>query len=180
MGQKKTVKTSRYLSFVLRHHPESIGLELDDEGWVAVDALLIAMKRNGKGISRSYLETVVSTNDKKRFAFSDDGSKIRASQGHSVSVSLGLEPQSPPAALYHGTIRGFLESIKSEGLKPGSRQHVHLSADRETAKKVGQRRGKPVILTVDAQKLHQNGHEFFLSANGVWLTASVPPEFLSV
>lgn len=179
MGQSRTVKTSRFLSFVLRHHPESIGLSLDQNGWVEVDLLLSAMKRQGRGISRSFLEQVVATNDKKRFAFSDDGSRIRASQGHSLSVDLALETQAPPEVLYHGTVASFLASIRSEGLKPGSRQHVHLSIDRETARKVGQRRGKPVILRIAAKTMQAQGHQFYCSANGVWLVDWVPPEFLS-
>lgn len=173
-----TAQCSKFLSYVLRHRPNSIGITLDDNGWVDVDVLLAAAQRHGKNISRALLEEVVATNDKKRFAFSEDGKRIRASQGHSVSVDLDLKPVAPPELLYHGTIERFLDSIRTQGLVRGSRHHVHLSPDEATARKVGSRRGKPVILIVEAARMHAAGHQFFCSANNVWLTEKVPPEFL--
>jgi putative RNA 2'-phosphotransferase len=172
------VQTSKFLSYVLRHRPDSIGITLDENGWVEVDALLDAARRNGKAISRRQLEEIVATNDKQRFAFSDDGRQIRASQGHSVSVDLDLESIQPPELLYHGTVERFLDSIRTKGLVRGSRHHVHLSPDEATARKVGCRRGKPVILIVEAGCMYAAGHKFYLSANNVWLTDHVPPEYL--
>jgi len=122
--------------------------------------------------------TVVATNDKRRFSFSDDGLRIRANQGHSVEVDLKLQARQPPELLYHGTVARFVESIRGQGLVRGSRLHVHLSPDEETARRVGRRRGRPVILVVEAGRMHRDGHPFFLSANGVWLTDAVPPEYL--
>ena len=177
--KKSLVPTSKFLSLVLRHKPETIGLELDAEGWAAVDELLELASRAGKEISRDVLFEVVDRNDKKRFAVNADRSLIRASQGHSIEVDLGLSPSQPPAILFHGTITDFMPSIQQQGLRPGRRQFVHLSADETTAKTVGARRGRPVILTIEAAKLAATGHEFFVSANGVWLTKAVPPEFLS-
>ncbi len=180
MGKKSTARASRFLSYVLRHHPESVGLQLDSEGWVEVDALLIALKRHGRGMSRVILEQIVASNDKQRFCFSSDGARIRANQGHSVKVDLGLAPASPPSLLYHGTVQGFLDQILAQGLKPIQRHHVHLSSDRETARKVGARRGRPVILEVRARAMEEAGHPFFCSENGVWLTDLVPPDFLTI
>jgi len=178
MMADKLVRLSKRLSYILRHHPESVGLVLDGEGWVDVDRILDALKRGGRALTRGELEEVVRKNDKKRFSFSEDGRRIRANQGHSVGVDLGLEPVEPPDLLYHGTVGGFLDSIRREGLKKRSRQHVHLSPDVETALKVGGRRGRPVVLVVEARRMHTGGHRFYISANGVWLTDAVPPEYL--
>ncbi|MEN6494028.1 MAG: RNA 2'-phosphotransferase [Thermoguttaceae bacterium] len=172
------VQLSKFLSYVLRHRPDSVGLSLDEAGWVSVDELLEAARRHGQPFSRAELDEVVATNDKKRFSFSPDRLRIRASQGHSVPVELGLEPLEPPELLYHGTVARFLDSIRRQGLLRGSRHHVHLSPDRETAQKVGSRRGRPVVLVVEASRLHGAGCPFFRSANGVWLTEHVPPEYL--
>lgn len=174
------VRLSKFLSLVLRHEPERIGITLDSNGWVAVDDLLAAADRAGKPISREHLDLVVATNDKKRFAFSSDGSRIRASQGHSVEVDLDLPPAAPPERLFHGTATRFLDTIRAEGLRPQSRQHVHLSPDEETAIKVGQRHGKPVVLVVLAGELHRDGNVFYRSENGVWLTAAVPARYLEI
>ncbi|MFO0574829.1 MAG: RNA 2'-phosphotransferase [Polyangia bacterium] len=168
---------SRFLSLVLRHRPEAIGLRLDAQGWVAVDELLAALAALGRPMTRAALEALVRDSDKQRFALRGD--RIRANQGHSIAVDLGLAPEVPPAVLYHGTIARVLPSIRREGLIKGSRTHVHLSADRETALKVGARRGAPVLLRVDAAALHAAGHAFFLSENGVWLVDAVPPRFLT-
>ena len=176
MDERRTVKVSKYLSKHLRHQPERIGLVLDAQGWTEIDALLRAAAAHGFPITRAELDHAVAANDKKRFAV--EGSRIRASQGHTVEVDLGLPVAEPPAYLYHGTVARFLDAIRAEGLRPMARHHVHLSADRETATRVGARRGRPVVLNVDAGAMHRAGHVFHLSANGVWLTDSVPPEFL--
>lgn len=178
MDEKRTVKVSKFLSLVLRHQPEAVGLTLDAGGWVDVDELMAACARKGRRFSRAELDHVVATNNKKRFAFSADGRRIRASQGHSVPVELGLEPADPPEVLFHGTAAATLPLILVEGLRPMSRQDVHLSADVETAVRVGSRHGRPVVLAVDAAALAAEGHVFRISANGVWLTDRVPPERL--
>jgi putative RNA 2'-phosphotransferase len=175
---KNIVKYSKFLSLILRHKPEVIGLSLDENGWADVVQLIDLANQQGTALTIALLEEVVATNDKKRFAFSTDKSKIRASQGHSIEVDLALVPQQPPEYLFHGTATRFLASIRDRGLIPGSRQHVHLSADKSVAIDVGQRHGKPVVLTVDSSKMNQAGYNFFLSANGVWLTAVVPSEYL--
>ncbi len=175
---KQLVAISKFLSLVLRHKPQEIGIILDAEGWVPVDDLLLAAARYGQPITREQLDEVVATSDKKRFAFSPDGRLIRASQGHSVEVELGLVPVEPPELLYHGTVERFLESIHEMGLVRGSRHHVHMSADPETAARVGQRRGRPVVLVVEAGQMHRHGHQFFRSDNGVWLTETVPAAYL--
>jgi putative RNA 2'-phosphotransferase len=166
------------LSLVLRHKPHVAGIELDEAGWVAVDALLAGCARAGRAITREQLLEVVATNDKQRFELSADGRRIRASQGHSVAVELGYAQAAPPEVLYHGTASRNQASIRRLGLLKGSRHHVHLSADVQTAADVGGRYGKPVVLTVDAARMHADGFAFFLSANGVWLTEQVPPAYL--
>jgi putative RNA 2'-phosphotransferase len=174
------VSTSRFLSKVLRHAPESVGLALDEAGWAEVEALMAAARRAGVALDRPTLERVVAENDKKRFAFSADGRLIRASQGHSVGVELGLEPVEPPEVLFHGTADRNVEPILREGLRPGRRTHVHLSADEATAVTVGRRHGRPVVLRVAAGRLHRAGHPFYRSDNGVWLTPSVPPDAIDL
>ncbi|MGW0602423.1 RNA 2'-phosphotransferase [Streptomyces sp. NPDC002640] len=173
---RRMVTVSKYLSRHLRHQPDRIGITLDPAGWVEIDTLLSAAAAHGFPISRAELDHAVANNDKRRFAV--EGDRIRASQGHTVEVDLGLEPAEPPPFLYHGTVAGSLDAIRAEGLRPMARHDVHLSADRETATRVGARRGRPLVLTVDAGAMHRDGHVFHLSANGVWLTASVPPEYL--
>ena len=174
MGTKeKLVSTSKFLSLILRHEPERVGLTLGDGGWVSVDALLACCAQARKPISLELLKEVVATNDKQRFAFSEDGLLIRANQGHSVSVDLGLEPSIPPDVLYHGTASRFLDSIWQEGLQKRARHHVHLTANLDVAIAVGQRHGKVVILEIDARQMHLDGHQFFQADNGVWLVDSV-------
>ncbi|ONI72803.1 RNA 2'-phosphotransferase [Actinosynnema sp. ALI-1.44] len=170
------VRVSKFLSRHLRHRPEDIGLSLDEGGWVDIEELLAACARRGGVLSREDLEFVVASNDKQRFAV--DGNRIRANQGHSVVVDLGLTAQRPPDVLYHGTVADSLERIRAEGLKPMARNDVHLSSDVDTAERVGARRGKPVVLVVQAKAMHEAGHEFRLAENGVWLVAEVPPRFL--
>lgn len=172
------VSTSKFLSLVLRHRPELLGLELQPGGWVPVDALLAAAQAHGQTISAALLEEVVRTSDKQRFALSDDGTLIRANQGHSTQVDLGLATATPPALLYHGTVDRHLGAIRKEGLRRMQRHHVHLSADVETAMRVGARRGTPVLLTIDAGAMHAAGHRFHVSENGVWLVDAVPVEFI--
>jgi len=174
------VSLSKFLSLVLRHEPERLGLTLDSAGWVSVDELLAAISRQKTPVSRERLEHIVATSEKKRFAFDETRTKIRASQGHSVEVELGYEPQIPPEILYHGTVEKFLPSIRAQGLIKGERHHVHLSADETTATKVGERRGKPVILTIKSGEMHRTGFVFFRSANGVWLVDTVPVGFLAI
>ncbi|MFJ9161981.1 RNA 2'-phosphotransferase [Streptomyces griseoviridis] len=176
MDERRTVKVSKYLSKHLRHQPERIGLTLDEGGWVEIDALLAAATAHGFHITRDDLDHVVEANDKKRFAV--EGTRVRASQGHSVEVDLGLAPATPPPYLYHGTVGRYLDAIRAEGLRPMNRHDVHLSPDRETATRVGARRGRPVVLPVDAGAMHRDGHVFRVSANGVWLTQAVPPHYL--
>jgi putative RNA 2'-phosphotransferase len=172
------VKMSKFLSLVLRHKPQEIGLALDENGWADVEELIRLTNRNGCPLTRPLLERIVAENDKQRFAFSDDGRKIRANQGHSIEIDLGLPSVEPPELLFHGTASRFLESIRSAGLHSRNRQHVHLSLDEATATKVGQRHGKPVVLVVRANEMFANGYQFFLSDNGVWLTEQVPARYL--
>ncbi|MFC9602034.1 RNA 2'-phosphotransferase [Streptomyces niveus] len=174
--ERRTVKVSKYLSKHLRHQPERIGLTLDPNGWVEVDALLRATAGHHFPITRAELDHVVAVNDKRRFTIKGD--RIRANQGHTVEVDLDLPAAEPPAYLYHGTVARSLDAIRAEGLRPMNRHHVHLSPDRETATRVGARRGRPVVLPVDAGAMHRDGHVFRVSANGVWLADAVPPRYL--
>ncbi len=172
-------KTGKWLSYILRHHPETIGIRLDADGWVAVETLLRQAQAHGQDLSRPLLAAVVAHDDKQRFTFSADGRQIRAAQGHSTAqVAMRLPETCPPALLYHGTARRFLAPIRAQGLLPGSRHHVHLSADTDTARRVGSRHGAPVVLRVDAAAMQATGHVFYHSDNGVWLTATVPAVFL--
>lgn len=164
---------------VLRHKPDAIGMKLDPGGWLDINQLIENANKRGNSLTLDVLHEVVATNDKKRFALSDDGLRIRANQGHSVTgVDLNLTPTEPPGELFHGTVPQFLPAIYEQGLEKRSRNQVHLSVDRETAKKVGQRRGKPIILKIASGPMHVAGHKFFLSPNGVWLTDAVPVEFI--
>lgn len=179
MEDQRVRRLSKYLSKHLRHRPERLGLELGPGGWVEVDALLEACARQRFPISREELEEVVERNDKKRFAFDSSGTLIRAQQGHSVPVDLLLEPAEPPPVLYHGTPEPNLKTILCGGLQSMGRHHVHLSSDEATAAVVGRRRGRPVVLAVDAHTMRRDGWEFYRSGNGVWLVEHVPPRYLS-
>lgn len=172
------VRSSKFLSLVLRHAPEKIGLTLDAEGWASVSELLRLCNAAGHPLSEEALREIVAQNDKRRFAFSVDGTRIRASQGHSIEVDLGLLPSVPPDRLHHGTSRANVASILEHGLTRSSRNHLHLSVDIETAKRVGQRHGSPVVFEIEARRMHDEGCEFFLSENGVWLTDHVPKDRL--
>ena len=178
MTPDRTTQISKFLSYVLRHKPDAVGITLDDAGWVEVPTLLAAAAAHGTPFTRDELDHVVATNDKKRFAFSDDNLRIRASQGHSVNVDLELPAATPPEFLYHGTATRFLDSIRKTGLQKMQRQHVHLHHDLVTASAVGTRHGKLAMLRIRSGDMHRAGHRFFLSANGVWLTDSVPFEFI--
>ncbi|WP_374597485.1 RNA 2'-phosphotransferase [Brevundimonas sp.] len=173
------VQRSKLLSLILRHDPAKAGLTLDDGGWVEVKALLAGLEGLGQPMSRDELTAIVAESDKKRFTLSPDGLNIRAAQGHSVAVELALQAKTPPERLFHGTAARFMDAIMSEGLRPMGRQQVHLSADTETAARVGQRHGSPVVLSVAADQMHRDGIPFFQADNGVWLADAVPPQYLS-
>ena len=170
-------RISKYISLILRHKPEVIGIQLDAHGWADVNALLAGISRKYP-INRDILEEIVQSDEKQRYSFSEDGTKIRANQGHSIQVDVELPVTEPPETLYHGTARRFAASIEAQGLLSQSRLYVHLSPDQETAEKVGRRHGEPVIYLVDAGQMHRDGYLFYLSANGVWLTKVVPATYL--
>ena len=169
-------KISKYLSFILRHQPDSISLELSDEGWANIEELITRTKKFK--LTKESIQTVVDTNNKKRFLISDDGQRIKANQGHSIKVSLELEPVTPPDFLLHGTAERFIESIFKQGLTKQQRHHVHLSETKETAMSVGSRYGKPVLLKVNGKQMHEDGFEFFKTENDVWLVGCVPAKYL--
>jgi putative RNA 2'-phosphotransferase len=171
-------KISKFLSYVLRHRPDEIGLTLDANGWALITDLIERSQTASMALTEDLIREIVRSSDKQRFALSDDGTKIRANQGHSIEVDLALERRQPPELLFHGTTTRFLDEIRQEGLRPMKRQHVHLSPDEVTAMKVGQRHGKPVVLTIKAGEMWRAGIAFFLSANGVWLTERVEPRFV--
>ena len=174
----KMIKASKYLCLILRHKPWAAGIELDEHGWADVAQLLEAIAPRYP-LTMEQLEEIVDTDDKQRYSFSEDKTLIRANQGHSVPVDIEFDKLVPPEYLWHGTAERSVESIMSEGLRPMSRLYVHISADTETALKVGKRHGVPVILRIDALRMHEDGYEFFRSANGVWLARAVPPQYLS-
>lgn len=181
LSDKETKGISKFMSLVLRHKPETIGLTLDENGWA--DTTELITKLNGTGyfvINADVLQHVVNTNAKQRFAFNADKTRIRANQGHSISIDLDIEPTAPPNILYHGTGENAVEAILPNGLQKRERQHVHLSTDVQTAIAVGSRHGKPVVLQVDAAAMHSNGFVFYLSDNGVWLTDHVPALYLKL
>jgi putative RNA 2'-phosphotransferase len=180
MNEKSLVKISKYLSKHLRHQPERLGLSLESGGWVIVEDLLKACAKNNFPITLDELKEVVEKNDKRRFSFDESGEKIRANQGHSVEIDLHLKPQIPPARLFHGTAERNVSMIQEHGLLKMARHHVHLSADTETARRVGARHGKPVIFEIDTTAMLAEGFEFFVSENGVWLVETVPSKFLKV
>lgn len=179
VDEKKHKRLSKFMSLVLRHDPAAIGLELTEEGWTDVSMLIEKMNEAGKDIDFDTLVSIVEQNDKQRFGFSADRKRIRANQGHSIEVKLGYEAMKPPAVLYHGTAQQHLGSIFKTGLEKRNRHHVHLSAERETALKVGQRHGKPILLLVAADTMEKEGFTFYQSENGVWLTDQVPTRFLT-
>jgi putative RNA 2'-phosphotransferase len=178
MNEKETIRTGKFLSLVLRHEPERVGLQLGEAGWVGVTELLDAVNRHGVALTLDQLKHIVATSDKKRYAFSDDGSQIRANQGHSVEIDLQYPPQTPPEILYHGTATRFLDGIRQHGLQKMERHDVHLSAETKVTVQVGSRHGKPVLLVIRAGEMHRAGHVFRCSTNGVWLVENVPVQFI--
>jgi putative RNA 2'-phosphotransferase len=178
MTDKELTRTSKFLSLILRHEPQQVGLTLDESGWAKVDELLAAVNRHGVSLTLDQLQHIVASSDKKRFAFNEDGRRIRASQGHSLAVDLQYPPQTPPELLYHGTATRFLPGIRIDGLKRMERHDVHLSAETKVTVQVGARHGKPILLIIRAGDMHRAGHVFRCSANGVWLVNHVPPEFI--
>lgn len=170
----RRTRTSKFLSYILRHHPKEIGLTLDAGGWADVETLVASARRHGRPLDRALVEEVVRHDSKERFSLSRDGAKIRANYGHSVDVDLGIEASVPPEELYHGTAARFTDAIRREGLRPGSRQYVHLSPDAETARAVGARHGRPVVLTIRSRELHTRGQCFYRAEGGTWLTDRVP------
>lgn len=179
MNEIENKQISKFLSYVLRHHPDLIHLHLDENGWANVNELITKSTRHSLGFTFEELDEIVQTNNKKRFAFNEDKTMIRASQGHSIDINLALIPQQPPEFLYHGTAQSNLDSIVEKGIEKRSRQHVHLSADKETATKVGMRHGKPIILTIKTGEMFENGIHFYLSDNEVWLTDFVDAKYIS-
>ena len=172
------VRTSKFMSLVLRHKPEEIGLTLDQNGWADIGELIEKAGAHGVVLTRELIAEIVATSDKQRFAIDASGRCIRANQGHSVEIDLRLEPCEPPPVLFHGTGEKSVAAIRAEGLKRRERQHVHLSPDEQTAVKVGGRHGRPVVLRISAGRMHERGHVFFCSTNGVWLTEAVPVQFI--
>jgi len=178
MDRKTLTDLSKFLSFVLRHEPSAIGIELDAHGWVEIESLLDGCRANGRALSRELLDTIVATSPKERFAISMDGRRIRANQGHSVEVDLAYAPAEPPETLFHGTVASAIDAIRANGLKKMKRHHVHLSPDEATARAVGMRRGKPIVLSIAARRMQEAGFVFYRSANGVWLVDEVPAAFI--
>jgi putative RNA 2'-phosphotransferase len=180
MDEKRKTKISKFLSLILRHKPETIDLNLDENGWADVKELLEKSAQNGNDFTRKELETVVEKNDKKRFTFDARREKIRASQGHSITVEIGFEEKTPPKTLYHGTAEKNVEAILQNGLQKMQRHHVHLSTEIETARAVGTRYGKPVIFQINTENMLAENFKFYVSANGVWLVERVPAQFLEI
>lgn len=176
--EKQLIKISKLISLVLRHQPEYIGLTLDHEGWAKVPELIEKINQKGNRLDFETLQIIVDTNDKKRFAFNEDKTRIRASQGHSIDIELNLTAQTPPEVLYHGTAGKFEAAIRRDGLRKMGRHHVHLTTSLTIAQQVGQRHGRPVILTIQALLMYEQQHVFYVSDNGVWLTDHVPVQYI--
>ena len=170
-------ETSKFMSLILRHKPETIGISLDEHGWADVDELITGISKTHE-FNRDMLEEIVRTDEKQRYSFNEDKTLIRANQGHSIPVDVELDEVEPPEELWHGTGEKYVSSIDEQGLIPKSRLYVHLSKDKETAVKVGKRHGKPVLYVVKAGEMCKNGYKFYLSKNGVWLTKEVPVKYL--
>lgn len=177
--EEKHNKLSRFLSLVLRHKPEEIGLALDSQGYLSVDELIEGINNTGRVIDKRILDEILSSDNKQRYSYDSTGTRIRANQGHSIEVNLGLQKKTPPKILYHGTAEKFVSAIEKEGLIRKKRTYVHLSKDLETAKDVGSRRGEPVIFEIDTEAMIEDDYEFYVSENGVWLTERVPVQYLS-
>lgn len=176
---KKHTDISKFLSYILRHQPEAVGLSLDKDGWAVITDLILCAKQEGYILDPDIIQAVITSSDKKRFILSDDGLHIRAAQGHSTQqVDIAYQEKTPPDILYHGTATRFISEIREQGLLPMSRQYVHLSTDEVTAIQVGQRHGKPLVLKIKALTMYEQGFKFFQAENGVWLTSSVPYQFI--
>ncbi len=180
MRKDPKTRLSRFISLILRHKPEAAGIQLDEHGWASVEALIQGVNKTGRSLDYALLEEIVRTDEKGRYSFNEDRTKVRANQGHSLPVDVELLESEAPAALYHGTATRFLDSIMREGLKPMGRLYVHLSKDYDSAVKVGNRHGKPIVLQVDAARMQEDGYRFYLSQNDVWLTERVPRHYLCV
>lgn len=179
MNETDKKRIGKFLSLVLRHQPETIGIELDEQGWANVKELIEKCKKHRYHFSMEDLIEIVETNDKKRYSFNEKRNKIRANQGHSIDINLALQPVEPPEYLYHGTAKRFLSSIREKGILKGTRQHVHLSKELDTAVKVGSRHGKPAILTILSGQMYRDGIQFYCSDNGVWLTDYIDVKYIS-
>lgn len=175
---RNLVHTSKFLSYVLRHNPDSIGLSIDPRGWANIDELIGKARNQGRDLNHTLIAKIAYESDKSRFELSDDGKFIRASYGHSIPIQLEYKARVPPRTLYHGTARNNVTSIREQGIHAGGRQFVHLSPDRDSALEVGQRHGKPVILTIQSRQMYENGHDFYPTTSEVWLTRFVPPDFI--
>lgn len=175
---KENTNLSRFISYVLRHNPDAAGIKLSENGWADVNELLDGINKTGRKINFETLKTIVDKDNKRRFSFNDDMTKIRANQGHSINVQVEMAERIPPDVLYHGTAERFLENIKKYGIVKKTRRYVHLSNDAETAIKVGSRHGKPVVLTIDTKQMVADGYRFLLSANGVWQSQDVPWKYI--
>jgi len=175
---KEYTQLSKFISLILRHKPEIINIQLDEHGWCNIEELIEKINAHGKYISMDILEEIVSKDNKQRYTFNEDSTKIRANQGHSIDVDVEIKEEVPPEFLYHGTVERFIDSIKAMGLKKMQRQHVHLSAEMETAKVVAERRGSPRILRICSAKMYKDGYKFYKSKNNVWLTEAVPEEYI--
>lgn len=174
------IQLGKFISLILRHKPETIGINLDEHGWANVQDLINGINNSGRTITFEQLEEIVQTNDKKRYSFNDDKTLIRANQGHSINVDVELKEAIPPKVLYHGTGEKYLESILKDGIKHKNRLNVHLSKDIETATKVGKRHGKPIILKIDTEAMLKDGIKFYLSENEVWLTSDIAPKYFEI
>lgn len=182
MSKNDDINLGRFISLILRHKPETIGIKLDSEGWADTDELINGINASGRHIDMEILERIVRENNKKRYSFSPDKKRIRANQGHSIPVDVGMTEKQPPDVLYHGTSESFLESIKAEGIKHMSRLYVHLSADTDTAYTVGKRHaknGRVAILVIDTKRMYEDGYKFMISENGVWQSSDIPWEYVS-
>jgi len=180
LSEKENIKISKFLSLILRHKPEIIGIQLDENGWANVNELINKINLSGTPIDFQVLKHIVDTNNKKRFSFNDSYTSIRASQGHSLNIELGYQPHKPPDILYHGTALKNVNSILENGILKNDRQHVHLSTEIETAKTVGGRHGKPVVFKIVALQMHEDNFSFYLSDNNVWLTEHIPSKYLTL
>lgn len=179
MNETDKKRIGKFLSLVLRHSPQTIGIELDEQGWANVKELIEKCKKHRYHFSMEDLIEIVETNDKKRYSFNEKRNRIRANQGHSIDINLELSPVEPPEYLYHGTATRFLPSIREKGILKGNRQRVHLSSDKDTAENVGSRHGKPAILTIMSGEMYENGILFYCSDNGVWLTDYIDTKYIS-